>query len=132
MRGRPLAWFDNYLSKGTQSVTIDGNISDSSDLKLGVPQVLGPLLFIIFINDLQSVVHQCKVVLYADGTALCFAGKDIQTIQSILQDDLNIAGEWFSGNRLLVNCAKTKVMLFRSNQRLTRSQGLSLSLNVGI
>ena len=123
VRGRSLAWFDNYLSNRTQSVTINGNLSDSLDLKLGVPQgsVLGPLLFIIFINDLPSVVRHCKVVLYADDTALFFAEKNVQTIQSILQDDLNVAGEWFSGNRLLVNCVKTKVMLFGSNQRLARS-----------
>ena len=66
--------------------------------------------------------------MYADDTALFFAGRNIQTIQSALQEDLNAVGEWFSLNRLLVNCDKTNVMLFGSKQRLARSQGLSLFL----
>ena len=130
VRGRALAWFDNYLSGRTQSVSVNGTYSDTSDLLLGVPQgfVLGPLLFIVFISDLPSVVHRCKIVLYVDDTALFFAGRNIQTIQSALQEDLNAVGEWFSLNRLLVNCDKTNVMLFGSKQRLARSQGLSLLL----
>ena len=130
VRGRTLAWFDNYLSGRTQSVNVNRTYSDTSDLLLGVPQesVLGPLLFIVFINDLPSVVHRCKIVLYADDTALFFSGRNIQTIQSALQEDLNAMGELFSLNRLLVNCDKTNVMLFGSKQRLARSQGLSLFL----
>ena len=57
-----------------------------------------------------------------------FADRNIQTIQSALQEDLNAVGEWFCLNRLLVNCDKTNVMLFGSKQRLARSQGLSLFL----
>ena len=66
--------------------------------------------------------------MYADDTALFFADRNIQTIQSVLQEDLNAVGEWFSLNRVLVNCDKTNVMLFGSKQRLARSQGLSLFL----
>ena len=66
--------------------------------------------------------------MYADDTALFFADRNIQTIQSVIQEELNVVGEWFSLNRLLVNCDKTNVMLFGSKQRLARSQGLSLFL----
>ena len=130
VRGRALAWFNNYLSGRTQSVNVNGTYSDTVDLSLGVPQgsVLGPLLFIVFINDLPSVVYFCKIVLYADDTALFFADRNIQTIQTALQEDLNAMGEWFSLNRLLVNCDKTTVMLFGSEKHLARSQGLSLFL----
>ena len=95
VRGRALAWFDNYLSGRTQSVSVNGTYSDTADLSLGVPQgsVLGPLLFILFINDLPSVVHCCKIVLYADDTALFFADRNIHSIQSALQEDLNAVGE---------------------------------------
>ena len=132
VRGRALAWFDNYLSGSTQSVSVNGKYSDTADLSLGVPQgsVLGPLLFILFINDFPSVVHCCKIVLYADDTALFFADRNFHSIQSALQEDLNAVGEWFSLNRLLVNCDKTNVMLFGCKQRLARSQGLSLFLEL--
>ena len=77
-------------------------------------------------SNLPEEVHRCKIVLYADGTALFLAGRCVQTIQSTIQEDLNAVGEWFSLNRLLVNCDKT--MLFVSKKRLTRSQGLFLFL----
>ena len=120
----------SIITGRTQSVSVNGTYSNTSDLLLGVPQgsVLGPLLFIVFINDLPSIVHRCKIVLYADDPALFFAGRNIQTIQSALQVDLNTVGKWFSLNRLLVNCDKTNVMLFGFKQRLARSQGLSLFL----
>ena len=66
--------------------------------------------------------------MYADDTALFFADRNIQTIQTSLQEDLNAVGECFCFNRLLVNCDKTTVMLFGSKKRLTRSQGPSLFL----
>ena len=123
-----MAWFDNYLSGRTQSVSVNATYSDTSDLLFGVPQgsVLGPLLFIVFINGLPSVVHRCKIVLYADNSTLFFACRDIQTVQSALQEDLVAMGEWFPLNRLLVNCDKTNVMLFGSKQRLARLEGLIL------
>ena len=119
-----------YLAEHSLSVFTNGTYSDTSDLLLGEPHgsVLGPLLFIIFINDLPSVVHLCKIVLYADDNAPFFAGRNIHTIHLALQEDLNAVGEWFSLNRLLINCDKTNVMLFASKQRLARSQGLSLFL----
>ena len=88
--------------------------------------MLGPLLFIVFINDLLGAVHHCEIVLYADDTGLFFARRNIQAIQSALREDLNAVGEWFSLNSLLVNYDKTNVMLFGSKQGLARSQGLSL------
>ena len=71
-------------------------------------------------SNLLEEVHRCKIVLYADGTALFFAERCVQTIQSYIQEDLNAVGEWFSLNRLLVNCDKT--MLFGPKKRLARSQ----------
>lgn len=75
------------------------------------------LLFIIYINDLPPCIKHSKIALYADDTALYFAGKDIYSIEHALQDDLNQLNSWFIENELIVNCTKTKVMLFGGRQR---------------
>ena len=92
--GHALHWFDNYLFGRTQSVCVNGTTSEAMDLNSGVPQgsVLGPLLFLIFIDDLPNCVKQSKVVLYGDETALFFANKDVKTIERVLQEELNYSG----------------------------------------
>ena len=126
-----LHWFDNYLSGRTQSVCVNGTSSESMDLNFGVPQgsVLGPLLFLIFINDLPNCVKQSKVVLYADDTALFFANKDVMTIERVLQEELNSLNNWFHENGLIVNCSKTKVMVFGTSQRLVKTSRPVLKLS---
>lgn len=118
-----LHWFDNYLTGRTQSVCVNGTSSEPMDLNSGVPRgsVLGPLLFLIFINDLPNCVKQSKVVLYADDTALFFANKDEMTIERVLQGELNSLNNWFHENGLIVNCSKTNVMVFGTSQRLIKT-----------
>ena len=131
IRGQALDWFVNYLSNRTQFVTINGTLSESMDLSLGVPQgsVLGPLLFIIFINDLPTIIKRCKVVMYAGDTALFIANRDRKVIEAVLQNELNIINNWFTDNELFVNCTKTKVMIFGSKQRFVRIDNPVLSLS---
>ena len=92
--------FDNYLTGRTQTVCVNGTSSEPMDLNFRVPQesVLGPLLFLIFINDLPNCVKQSKVVLYADDTARFFANKDVMTIERVLQEELNSLNNWFHEN----------------------------------
>ena len=73
-------WFNAYLTNRTQSVNINGILSDAEPILYGVPQgsVLGPLLFIMYINDLPSVTKYCKVHLYADDTLLFFESSSVQ------------------------------------------------------
>ena len=121
--GHAWHWFDNYLSGRTQSVCVNGTTSEPMDLNSGVPQgsVLGPLLFLIFINDLPNWVKQSKVVLYADDTALFFSNKDVKTIELALQEELNSLSNWSRENGLIVNCSKTNVMVFGTSQRLAKA-----------
>jgi len=120
IKGHALDWMTNYLTDRTQCTSVNGNLSSSLSVEIGVPQgsILGPLFFIIFVNDLPSVTKLCKVVLYADDTALFYAADDVNVIQrSLLSDFLHISN-WMDVNRLILNVDKTKSMIFGTHQRL--------------
>ena len=106
-------WFKAYLTKRTQSVNINGVQSDTEPILYGVPRgsVLGPLLFIMYINDLPTVTKYCKVHLYVDDTLLFFESSSVQTIEAALSEDLGHVVGWLNQNYLMLNHSKTKVML---------------------
>ena len=85
-----IQWFSSYLTGRTQSISVNGTISEPRSIQFGVPQggVLSPLLFIMYINDLLLVVKVCSVELYADDTLIFFAGKSVREIESQLSSDL--------------------------------------------
>ena len=72
IHGRLLDWFVDYLNDRMQRVVINGQFSDWGEIKAGVPQgsVLGPLLFLLYINDIVHTVTHCKIRLFADDTCL--------------------------------------------------------------
>ena len=112
IHGVLLNWFQNYLADRYQQVIIRGQKSEIGVIKAGVPQgsVLGPLLFLIYINDLTNVVHNCKVKLFADDTSVFIDFTNIDEAADALNDDLNNIQNW--ADQWLVNFspAKTKLM----------------------
>ena len=90
IRGPILKWFESYLTDRSQYVTYDGMNSDISFLKCGVTQgsILGPLLFIIFTNDIFNVYELLFTVLYADDTCVLLGRKDLENIISCLNNEL--------------------------------------------
>ena len=118
-----LAWFRDYLTSRTQVVNFNGHTSDACSMSYGVPQgsILGPLLFIIYINDLPSHLTNAKVTLYADDTALLFPQKSIKDIERVLSDELAIAQAWLAQNKLTLNLQKTKCMILSSKQRTPKT-----------
>ena len=89
-------------------------------IRFGVLQgsILGPLLFIMYFNDLPLVVKVCSVELYADDTLIFFTGKSVREIKSQLSSDLDSLISWFCSNFLMLNVSKTKIMLIGTHQRL--------------
>ena len=93
--------FGHLITKLWSSLQIGDTHSDSCSIKCGVPQgsILGPLLFLIYVNDMRAAVS-CKLLLYADDSALLTSGKDVSEIEGVLSRELESLSEWLEENRL--------------------------------
>ena len=126
-----LSWFESYLSNRTQRVSLNNNLSAPASVKCGVPQgsILGPLLFLIFINDLPLVLQNYVVVdLFADDTTFYDFQFDITQLETNLQHALNLLRIWCRQNGMVLNTDKTKVMLITSRQKRLSMHNPVLSL----
>ena len=110
---------ENYFFDRQQFTKFDNSSSSTAKISLGVPQgsVLGPLLFIIFINDLPSDLVDIVSKLFADDTSLLFNGDDINEVISLYKSGLKQLNEWCKHNRLYINWSKTYIM-FITNKRV--------------
>ncbi len=98
---------------------INSSISDTKPVTCGVPQgsVLGPLLFIMYTNDLQNSLKHTHAILFADDTAIYTKANTLITLYENVNSDLDTLNEWFETNKLSRNVAKTHYMLFTNNTR---------------
>ena len=139
IKGTALKWFTSYLSQRTQYVQYRDKSSSKSTITTGVPQgsILGPLLFIIYINDLRHVSDKFKCIIYADDTTLdepiCSFKNQTNTPLKQLEDSINNElekiVEWLALNKLSLNAKKTKMMLFHYKQRNIKNQIPKLKIN---
>ena len=127
-----LSWFDSYLCNRTQQVNINENISENDKVRYGVPQgsILGPLLFVIFINDLLLTLKNviCSVDLYADDSTLYDIQLNKAQIENNRQNALDLLQTWCLENGMLLNIDKTKLMLIINRQRRNTFAGNDLTL----
>ena len=119
----------NYLSHRYQYVEYNGVQSSSQHINTGVPQgsILGPLLFLFYINDLPLVSPVFRMLMYADDTTLfCNINNDINDNE--INRQLNTINEWLLSNKLSLNIKKTKYMVFHTNQRRVLYPNLYLNM----
>ena len=120
IRGRSLEWFKSYLEERKQICTINGKLSDAREIGCGVPQGsnLGPILFLLYINDLPNCLESTKATLFADDTNLTCEGISPTEIENKLNKDLENVHRWLTANKLTLNKTKTEFMIIGSSYRL--------------
>lgn len=118
--GMELKWFESFLSNRSQRTMVNGISSSSIETKIGVPQgsILGALLFIIYINDIKTAMKYSQIALFADDALLFISGKNIEECEKKLQNDLYSLSNWLKANKLKLNVAKSKCMVFKHGHRL--------------
>ena len=125
-----VSWLESYLSDRSQSVDVGGTRSDPKPISCGVPQgsILGPLLFLIYVNDMQASV-KCKLLLYTDDSALLVSGENVSEIQKVLSQELKSVCEWLVDNKLSIHLGKTETISFGSSRKLSRTEELKVTCN---
>ena len=120
--GNDLEWFTDYLFNRKQFVVYNGVLSEKEYLTVGVPQgtILGPLLFLLYFNDLPVNLKYTQIVKYADDTVLFCGGKTIEVIETELNHDMDEISKWCYDNELILNMkkGKTEAMMFGTPQKL--------------
>ena len=134
VRGVALEWFRSYLSQRSQYTTYKDVSSPQLNITCGVPQgsVLGPLLFIIYANDLPNSLNDSQCIIFADDTTVYKSSTDVEYLMTSIQNDLVVLFDWFCANKLSLNISKTNFMLFSPNLTNRRSDITTLQLGTQI
>ena len=114
VRGSSLQWFKSYLYERKQYVYKNGDCSELKKISCGVPQgsVLGPLLFLIYINDLPNISNKLDLYLFADDTSIYYEDESLGNLEKKVNKELRNLYLWLSVNRLALNIEKTNFVIF--------------------
>ena len=131
LRGNINNLLKSYLNERKQYVSINGIDSEVRDVTCGVPQgsSLGPLLFLIYINDFRTCLSETGCGHFADDTFIIFSSKTPKTIETIVNTELKSVVTWLRLNKLSLNAGKTELIFFRSNHHPLNYDKISIKLN---
>ena len=121
MSERILKWFRSYLTR-TQVVKYGDEVSDKLTVTAGIAQgtVLGPLVFIFYMNDCVKVLDRSIISMYADDCVLYYTGNNWNTVYDVLQSDLSKLVDWTSRNMLKLNSEKTQAMIVGTRNKISK------------
>ena len=124
-----VSWFESYLSNRKFCVSVGQAMSEHGELGCGVPQgsILGPLLFLIYVNDMEQAVT-CELLLYADDSCLLFQHKNVSEIERVLTTNFSSLCDWFVDNKLSIHFGddKTKSILFSPKSKAKNADSLNI------
>ena len=131
IRGIALEWFKSYLSNRKQFVEYNNSKSSLKEITCGVPQgsILGPLLFLLYVNDISNVSKILHFILFADDTNIFLSDQNVDSLISIANNELCKLTKWFLANRLTVNVTKSNFIFFRSQKAKSTPTCSNLMLN---
>ena len=114
------------MSNRNQYIYYNNVESDKLPITCGVPQgsILGPILFLLYINDLCNTSKVFKLILFADDTNIVCTGKDRKEVENLLNSELYNLNKWFEVNKLTLNLTKTKYIIFGNH-----NENCSVSIN---
>ena len=102
-------------------VTVENEQSERGQITSRVPQgsIIGPLLFVLLMNDLSDCLTTCKTLMYANDTVIYCSSKSVLHIETVLTRELGLINNWLKNNSLFLNKTKTECVLFGSRQRIS-------------
>ena len=129
--GKSLEWFNSYLSGRVQQTMCVNALSPPAKITMGVPQdsILGPLLFLVYINGIQSELQHSKITMFADDMAFYCHENSPTNLQSKLNADLAAITSWLHDNKLTLNVTKSKFMVIGGRNKLSQFNDIALVAN---
>ena len=134
VRGNSLQWIRSYLSNRQQYVSINESTSSVLPINIGVPQgsILGPLLFILYINDMCRCSNILSFIHFADDTTVFIRGDNLDSLYDTMNNELKKIDSWLCSNKLSLNISKTSFMVHSNKSKTTDKSLLIRNTNISL